>query len=204
MTAVELEPIRPQRSRRFPINKDAFYRMMEAGEFNGKRVELIGGEIIEMPAQSNWHGWAVKAATTHLDAVYGPNFWVRVQMSLDLSPLSVPDPDVAVIRGRYLDLAQRTNPTTALLVVEVSETTLADDRRSKGSLYAASGIPEYWIVNMVQRVVEVYRNPQVDSEEEFGHRYSSMTTLDDGQVVEVPGMPGKGIKVSDLLPPLAP
>jgi Uma2 family endonuclease len=204
MTTIELDPIRQRDSRLFRITKETFYRMLEAGEFNGKRVELIGGEIVEMPAQSNWHGWAIKAATTHLDAAYGPNYWVRVQMSLDLSPFSVPDPDLAVIRGRYLDLAQRTNPTTALLVVEVSETTLGEDRRGKGSLYAASGIPEYWIIDLVHRVVEVYRKPQPDSSEEFGYRFTTLTTFTDGQTVDVPEMPEKVIKVSDLLPPLAP
>src|SRR5262249_25072776 len=81
------------------------------------------------------------------------------QGSLDLSPWSVPDPDVAVVQGSPRN-ASPDNPTTALLLVEVSETTLAYDRSTKASLYARAGIADYWIVNLVDRQVGVLRNPR--------------------------------------------
>jgi Uma2 family endonuclease len=80
-------------------------------------------------------------------------------MSLDLSPFSVPDPDIAVIKGSVLSHLARENPKSALLIAEISETTLLYDRTRKGSLYARVGIEDYWIVNVEKRFLDVYRDP---------------------------------------------
>jgi Uma2 family endonuclease len=87
---------------------------------------------------------------------------LRIQLPLVLGEYDEPFPDIAVVSGSprdYLSL----HPTTALLVVEVSEASLKTDREVKGSLYAKAGIPEYWIVNLKERVVEVYREPAKDA-----------------------------------------
>jgi Uma2 family endonuclease len=166
----------------------------------GHRVELIGGEIIEMPAQKNWHAFAVGGTEDALRAAFGPNYWVRGQMSLDLSPHSVPDPDVAVIAGSRLTHTSRNNPTSALLIVEVADTTLAYDRGAKGSLYAASGIADYWIVNIPDKQLEVYRDPVADSTAPFGFRYDTRTILAAGDFVTPLALPSGQIAVADLLP----
>src|SRR5947209_3507639 len=88
---------------------DDYYRLCEAEWFLGRRVQLIGGEIIEMPAQKNFHGVGIGLTQKALEAVFGPNFWVRVQMSLDLSPHSVPDPDLAVVPGTPAQYRQATS-----------------------------------------------------------------------------------------------
>src|SRR5439155_16531869 len=122
---------------------EEFYRLVELNFFLEQRVELIGGEILVRASQLNPHALAIKLTEDALNAAFGPNFWVRVQMSLDLSPLSVPDPDIAVVPGAPRQYAgQRSNPTSALLIAEVSETTLAYDLNRKASLYAASRIAD--------------------------------------------------------------
>jgi Uma2 family endonuclease len=133
-----------------------------------------------------------------LDGLFGPSYWVRVQLSLDLSPHSVPDPDLAVVTG-----APRThtaNPTAALLVVEGADTMLAHDRRIKGSLYPASGIADYWIVNILDRQVQVHRDPTPDTTTPFGFRYDSRTILVAGDLVSPLALPSGQVAVADLLP----
>jgi Uma2 family endonuclease len=95
----------------------------------------------------------------------------------------------------------RQNPTSALLIVEVAETTLHDDRVRKGSLYAASGIPEYWIINLVNHVLEVHRNPQPDTSAEFGANYADVQSLTTDQSIAPVGM-SDSVSIADLFPAL--
>jgi Uma2 family endonuclease len=179
--------------------KEELYQLLDYGFFLEQRVELIDGEIIEVPAQSNYHAAAVVLTCRALEAVFGTGYWARSQGSLDLSPSSVPDPDVAVVPGSPKQASQD-NPTTALLVVEVADTSLSYDRNRKASLYAAAGIQDYWIVNLVDGRLEVLRNPVADASQPFGHRYGE-------HVIHLPGMsvaplaaPSSPVAVSDLLP----
>jgi Uma2 family endonuclease len=178
-----------------------YYRMSELGFFSDQRVELIGGEIIEMAAQSNLHGLGISLVYDALVQAFGPNFWVRDQLSLDLSPLSIPDPDLAVIPGSKRSYrGQRDNPTTALLIVEVSETTLSEDRNRKASLYAASGITDYWILNIPDKQLEIRRDLRPDATQDFGHGYATLTTLVAGDFATPLAAPSARIPVTDLLP----
>ncbi len=72
--------------------RDEYYRLCETGWFQDRRVQLIGGEIIEMPAQTNWHALGIGFTDNTLRAAFGPNFWVRIRMSLDLGPCPFPIP----------------------------------------------------------------------------------------------------------------
>ena len=176
-----------------------FFRIIDLGWFADQRVELIDGEVIEMPAQHNVHLAAITLTGDALHLAFGPGDWVRVQGTLDLSPLGTPNPDLAVVTGSPRG-APAANPTTALLVAEVAETTLAYDRGRKASLYAAAGIADYWIVNLVQRQVEVYRDPVADATQPFGYRYRSRTILDPADRVTPLAVPQASILVADLLP----
>lgn len=178
---------------------EEFYRLLDCGFFQERRVELIGGEIMEMASQKNFHLAAITLTEDSFRAAFGPGFWVRVQGSLDLSPLSVPDPDIAVVPGSAR-MATAQNPTSALQITEVSDTTLAYDRGRKASLYAAAGIPDYWIVNLVQRQVEVHRSPVADSSQPFGWRYTDVTILGPNDYVTPLAAPQARILVADLLP----
>src|SRR5947209_1153787 len=93
--------------------------------------------------------------------MFGRGYTYRVQMRLNVSASSEPEPDLAVVRGAPRTV--RKHPTTAVLLVEISETTLLYDRR-KASLYASRGVRDCWIGNLIDRVLEVRRKPVVDDE----------------------------------------
>lgn len=124
---------------------------------------------------------------------------VRVQLPLALGDFDEPFPDLAIVQGSPRDYLQE-HPTTALLVVEVLETSLRADRETKGSLYAHVGIPEYWIVNLKERVLEVYREPAPDSKAVYGASYRQKMTLQAGDMVQPLFLPTATIEVGSLLP----
>jgi Uma2 family endonuclease len=177
---------------------EQIYRMMDLHLFEEIRFELIDGEIIEMAAQKNFHAISIDNTRDQLALAFGPSFWVRVQATLDLSPLFVPDPDLAVVPLAARRLS--TNPTTALLVVEVSLTTLRYDRNRKAELYAAAGIADYWIVNLVDNQLEIMRNPQPEPSSRSGFRYASPTILLPADFATPLAAPAAKIAVADLLP----
>jgi Uma2 family endonuclease len=182
------------------FTREEYYRLGELGVFDDMRVELIEGRIIEMPPQSNLHALTIKLVEDALNAAFGNAFWVRVQMPLDLRPRSTPDPDLSVIAGAPRTHTGLANPTAALLVVEVSDSSLSYDRADKASLYAVSGIADYWIVNLVDRAVEIHHDPQPDASAPHGASYASVTTLSAPDVVSPLAAPAAQIAVADLLP----
>ena len=113
---------------------------------------------------------------------FGKRFHVRMQGPLDLGPHSEPEPDVAVVRGSWASYKKR-HPKAAVLIVEVSDTTLKSDRSRKASLYARAGIADYWIINLVNRQLQVYRQPRPDASQSYGHGYDALTILAAGQAV---------------------
>lgn len=176
---------------------DQYWRMHDLGFFDGIRHEFIGGEVIEMPAQGNEHYGTIEEVRDVMIALFGPGYWVRMQGTLDLSPHSLPDPDIAVVAGPP-DRKAKANPTTALLVIEVGHSTLWRDRTLKASLYAAAGIADYWIVNIPDRQLEVRRDPQPDATQEFGYGYGTLTTLKPGATVAPLARPGAVVAVDRL------
>jgi Uma2 family endonuclease len=175
-----------------------YCRMAEAGLFDGRRVELIDGEVLDMPPQKNWHFVAVKLVEDALTLAFGPSYWARTQGPLTLGLASEPEPDVAVVLGSPREFSS--HPTTALLVVEVSDTTLAYDRGRKASLYAQAGIADYWIVNLIDRQLEVYRDPAADSSQPYGFGYGSKAILTTTEFVSPLAAPQARIGVADMLP----
>jgi Uma2 family endonuclease len=186
--------------RRYRWTAKELYKLLDGGFFKGKRVELIEGVIYQMASQRNFHALGIEFTRECLANAFGPAYWVRVQASLDLTPYSVPDPDLAVIAGSARANATPTNPTSALLIVEVSDTTLSYDRGLKAELYARVGIQDYWVLNLVQRQLEVFRVPVADSSRRLGFRYDDKTILLPSAVVSPLAVPHAQIKVVDLLP----
>jgi Uma2 family endonuclease len=163
-----------------------------------EHVQLIEGEILEMTPQYPPHATAVQLVTHSLTQAFGRGYAIRPQLPLALSDDSEPEPDVAVVSGGVRDFMHE-HPTTATLVVEVADSSLAFDRRRKARIYAAAGIPEYWIVNLAERALEVYRAPgAVAGAERFA--YAEHATLDAGGRVSPIARPGASIAVADLLP----
>lgn len=139
--------------------REEFYRLADLGFFVGQKAERLEGQIVVQSPQ-NWpHSNGVCNAHETLHALMGDRFWVRMQLPLELGQESDPEPDVSVVPGRRQDYAGG-HPTAAALVVEVSDSTLATDRGWKQRLYAAAGVPEYWIVNLPDGQLEVYRRPE--------------------------------------------
>lgn len=171
-------------------------RMIEAGVFEpGERIELIDGEIVTMTPQNGPHAMAVRLAQRALEATFGSHYDVRSQLPLALGRKSEPEPDVAVVVGSPRDYPR--HPTTALLVIEIADTSLGYDRKTKGPLYARAGIAEYWIVNLVDGIVEVYREP-VAADGGWAYRLISRHGI--GDTVAPLAGPGATIPIVDLLP----
>lgn len=173
--------------------RDEYDRLVAAGAFRADaRVQLVQGEIVEMTPQSAAHAAAVELAQGALQAAFGSRYFVRVQLPLALSMDSEPEPDLAVVVEPPRTRASR-HPTTAVLVVEVADTTLDFDRTRKQEMYARAQIPEYWTVSLVDRVLEVYRNPE-------GSTYRAALRLASGETIDPLAAPAAPLKISDLLP----
>lgn len=180
--------------------REAYYRLGEVGLLPpDARVELIEGEILEMAPQGPAHSTSTSTAQEALRAAFGPGFYVRSQMPLSLGLASDPEPDLAVVPGAPWDYLDG-HPSTALLVVEVSEATLAFDRCEKASLYARAGLRDYWIVNLLEGVVEVYRDPRPQAAMPFGYGYVQVTRHAPGDTLTPLAAPQAQIPVEDLLP----
>lgn len=173
--------------------------MVELDWFEDKCVELIGGEIIEMAPMLSPHWTALVLVQDELRKIFGEGFIVAGQLPLQMPNNSEPQPDVAVIRGgprSYKDGL----PTTAVLVVEISDTTLRYDRTTKASLYAAAGIEDYWILNLKARQLEVLRSPVEQARQKFGWAYLEKLEIKATGSIAPLAAPEVQIKVADLLP----
>jgi len=149
--------------------------------------------------QGSAHFTAIGLVEDALRAALGPGWLVRAQGPVALDDESEPEPDIAVAPGGRRDYS-REHPSRPILVVEVAEASLAFDREHKGSLYARARLDDYWILNLVNRTLEVYRQPVPDRSAPFGWRYASRELLGPNSSVAPLAVPGGRILVSDLLP----
>lgn len=170
-----------------------YLRLVEAGVFEGRRVELIDGVVYErMTPQQSPHASAIRRSLRALLEIFSlDQYAVDVQLPLDLSSQDMPEPDLAVVPRDATDY-YASHPAGAVLVVEVSDTTLRHDRK-KGRTYAWAGIQDYWIVNVARDVLEIYRDPA-------GGTYCSQQILHRGERIAPLGRPDTSIAVEDLLP----
>ena len=173
-------------------------RLVGLGSFEGEPVELIGGELIVAEPQGPYHSSVVSAVDYAIRAALPDGWIVRLQAPVSLDDESEPEPDVAVVAGRPGDYHDA-HPGVLVLAVEVAESSLSFDRERKGSLYARAGVPDYWIVNLVDRVVEVYRDPTPDPAAAFGWRYRSVQRLTAPATVALFRLPSAAVAVADLL-----
>jgi Uma2 family endonuclease len=146
------------------IDVDAYHRMAEAGILApDERVELIDGEILQMVPIGSEHGSVTSSLVQRFVLALRERAFVTGSMPLRLDALNEPEPDVLVLRprsDRYRDALP--GPADVLLVVEVAKSSLDYDRRVKAPLYAAAGVAELWIVDLVNRRIEVHREPGAD------------------------------------------
>ena len=203
MTTTLLHPSTPPRGappQRRRFTRDEYYQMERDGFFLNQRAERIEGEIIVMSPQEAGHYFGTDAVYDHIRQAFGDGFWVRSQAPLQLGLHSDPEPDVSVVKGSRADYPNQ-HPTTAVLVVEVSESTLKFDRTEKASLYAQAGIQDYWIVNLVDRQIEVYREPKANNSKPSGFGYAPPTIHKPGESISPLAKPTAKIEVAPLFPP---
>ena len=180
--------------------RDEYDRMADAGILGPEdRVELVGGEIVTMTPQKSRHAAAIQMAIRALRRVFDDTFDVRSQMPLALDAVSEPEPDIAVVAGSPADFINA-HPSTAVLIVEVSDTSLNFDRTTKAAVYARAGLADYWLVNLVDRVVEVRRDPQPSTTGSLEWHFASVRTFRAGDLVAPLARPDAHIAVADILP----
>jgi Uma2 family endonuclease len=178
--------------------REEYERLVALGVFGPEeRLQLLEGEIVRMTPQGSAHATAVSLTEEKLRGLFGAGFVIRVQMPLALDPDSEPEPDIAVVVGSPRDYRE-CHPSTALLVVEVSDTTLLLDQDHKARIYARAGIPEYWIVNLVESCLEVYSNPATPPHQPA--RYQVSRILRPSDTISPLAQPTKSVPVRDLLP----
>jgi len=173
--------------------------LVDLGVFEGEPLELIGGQLMVAEPQGAYHVSAIGTAEYALRAVLPAGWIVRTQAPVALDDESEPEPDLAVVPGRPADY-RAAHPNRPALAIEVADSSLGFDRRQKGSLYARASIQDYWIVNLIDRVLEVYRDPVPDPPAPYGWRYRSVTTLAPPAIVVPLAFASSQIAVADLLP----
>lgn len=180
------------RSHRFTVSE--YHRMAEAGILGeDSRVELIRGQIVDMAPVGAPHIGMVNRLTRILASLLAGRGLLSVQNPVRLDDGSEPEPDLAVLKPRGDDYATA-GPTAAdvLLLIEVADSSLDDDRGVKGALYAESGIADYWIVNLIDGVIEVHRQPE-------GGRYLRTRRIRSGDVLDILALPGIHVAAADVL-----
>ena len=173
---------------------DEYYRMAETGILGPEdRVELIDGEIIQMSPIGNSHLARVNRANDVFTAAFRGRAVVSVQNPLRLNNYTEPEPDIVLLKPRQdFYEAKRPDAESALLVIEVSDTSLEFDREVKLARYAVSGVPEVWIENLEDGELLVYRDP-------VGKQYITALTLHAGDSVSVLAFPETQFKIEDVL-----
>ena len=177
-----------------------YFALAAAGILDGRRVELLNGEIIKVPAQAHPHMLAVSKGSRLLHQTFPPaTHWVLIQGTLILGKTDAPDPDLHVLDAPEGTPRDRC-PALPILLIEISDTTYRKDSGPKLRLYARSGVPDYWIVNIAQQRLEVYRSPENPTGKKSGWRYSHKVLLTRGQQVQPLARPDLSLPVDALLP----
>jgi Uma2 family endonuclease len=178
------------------FTREQYDHLGRLGFFDGKRVERLRGEIIEMSPI----GWpqvvGCRKTAEILERAFAGIGWVsRNEQPLALAE-SDPQPDVMVVPGRFEDYSD--HPSTALLLVEVADTTLFRDTTTKAEVYAEAGIAEHWVLDLTGRQLFVFRDPAPVAAN--GNSYRTQMTLGPTETIIPLAAPNRSILVSDMLP----
>nr|WP_240905751.1 Uma2 family endonuclease [Thiorhodococcus mannitoliphagus] len=172
---------------------DDYYRMAESGILApDARVELIEGEIVDMPPIGAPHAALVTMLQNRLIAAIGARALARIQNPIRLDSRNEPEPDIALVRnrsGHYRD--RHPGPADVLLLVEVADSSLRYDRDVKMALYARFGIPETWLVNLADATLTAFRAPGPQ-----GYAMAERLRMD--SPIPVPGLEGLSVDLTDL------
>jgi Uma2 family endonuclease len=187
MLDVMLEPeaIAPETIR--GLSRAEYDVLVERGTFDDERVELLYGTLVRMSPQGIDHAGAVEWFVRELIIALGRDYRVRGHSPFAASDDSEPEPDVVVAQVS----GEHAHPSAALLLIEVSESSLRKDRGVKAAIYAANGAPEYWIVDLQRAIVLVHTQP-------VAGRYTRIETLDVTATLRPIAVPEVAIRVADI------
>jgi Uma2 family endonuclease len=172
------------------IRRDEFMRMIEAGAFpDDRRIQLLDGVLVTMSPQHDPHAEAIIRLNHLFMRALGDRAFVAVQLPFNASDYSRPEPDVALWRGPKV-------PEQVSLAVEVSDSTLRLDRLVKLRIYAQAGVPESWIVNLTDDLVERHTDPGPEV-------YQQVEMLRRGATIRLVEHPDVEVAVDAILPPRA-
>ncbi len=189
-TAPVSKRLRVKMPRRKQWTRAEYEHFINIGAFTTQdRLELIEGDLLEKMSQNGPHSSAIVRLTRLLVLATSPQEMVRVQLPFAIGERNMPEPDFAIVTGDPQDY-EKNQPETATLIIEVSDSTLTYDRTTKAKLYARAAVPDYWILNLNERILEIYRNP-------VGTEYTEQTDYDETQTVT---LNGQTVEVKDLLP----
>ena len=172
-----------------PLKRVEYEVLVRQGIFEHERVELLYGMVVRMTPIGTDHCSVVERLNEILVLALHGRARIRPQSSLAAGDDSEPEPDFAVVER--VDHAEE-HPSNAWLIIEVADSSLAHDRKVKGPLYAAVGVPEYWIVNLVDKTIEVYTNPR-------GGKYTRKTIHTRGGSITLVRFPDVTLTVDDVL-----
>jgi Uma2 family endonuclease len=153
-----------------------YHRMIAAGILQSRRVELLKGEIVEMAPEGEPHAYFSSEAGDYLARLLGDRAMIRSSKPITLPNDSEPEPDLAIVQrlGREY-LTHHPYPENIFWLIEYSDSSLEKDLNTKARVYAEVGISEYWVVNLKQRHLIVFRSPQQGE-------YISMSTYTEGAI----------------------
>ena len=174
------------------VSVQEYHKMLEVGILKeDDRVELINGEIIYMSPKGGKHSACLSRITEIFPVVLAGKVIIRIQDPIDCSPYSEPEPDI-VLAKRRMDHYESGHPGAEdiLVVMEVADSSLAIDRKTKLALYATSNIQEYWVINLQDLEIEVYKEPKGDH-----YALRRIYSLDEA----IPLPMGKHIQVQSIL-----
>jgi Uma2 family endonuclease len=178
-----------------PLTSVEYYQMIESGIIReGERVELILGQIFTMAAKGTRHSVSTTRLITEISTILQRRAIVRCQEPITLPNNSEPEPDIAIVKLRSDDYVNsHPSATDIILVIEVADSTIKFDRETKAPLYAAAGINEYWIVNLIDNRLEIYRQPE-------GNIYAIIEIITPPRSIGLPQFPEISLNIGDFFP----
>lgn len=175
---------------------EEYHRLSEMGLLTGAdRTELLAGQIILMAAKGTPHVTSLQLLADQLRDQLGKSALIRLQDPIQLDDQSEPEPDLVVVRGMVLDYADRhPQPSDVYLVVEIADSTLKQDCEVKDKLYAQAKIADYWVVDVRNRQLHIFRNPSPTG-------YTSHLILQEPHQISPLAFPDLTLALTAILPP---
>jgi Uma2 family endonuclease len=184
----------------FRMTVDQYERLVQTGLLDGQQIELIDGLLVQKMGKNPPHSWTVEALREELAVKLPPGWSSRQEQPAVIPDLNEPEPDVSVVRGTKDDYAKRhPRPRDLALVIEVADSTLEKDRGPKLVAYGRGEIPIYWIVNLIDRQLEIHTGPC-----STGYRDRRVLAAGEEAPLIIEGNEVGRIPVDAILPPAEP